>query len=230
MRFQKTTEYAIRVMVFLAANNEDVYSVNRLHKLLNIPYKYLGRLMNKLTQADFVTVAHGKKGGYRLNTSRQPVYLYQIIGLVEGLENYDRCILGFESCCDDHPCPMHKIWLPFKADLRDMIYNTTLEDLEMEVAGKHKKTDTAWLEGEPDWIRMQPAGIIDGTGMLSRGEHPLNTIIVMLREIKPGQIILLKTNFKPIPLIDEMTKQKYEVFSKNLVDKPDQHLTFIRRP
>lgn len=130
MRFQKTTEYAIRVMVFLAASQHEVYSVNRLHRELNIPYKYLGRLMHKLTQAEFVTVTHGKQGGYRINSYRQPIYLYQIIGLVEGLENYDRCVLGFDACSDDNPCPMHQIWLDFRNDLRDMIYNTTLEDLE----------------------------------------------------------------------------------------------------
>ena len=86
--------------------------------------------MHTLTQAEFVTVSHGKQGGYRINIARQPIYLYQIIGLVEGLENYDRCVLGFEECSDDNPCPMHKKWLGFRGDLREMIYNTTLDDLE----------------------------------------------------------------------------------------------------
>jgi Rrf2 family iron-sulfur cluster assembly transcriptional regulator len=130
MRFQKTTEYAIRVMVFLAANEEAVFSASQLHKMLNIPYKYLGRLMNHLNRAGFAEVRHGKNGGYRINPSRQPIYLYQIIGLVEGLENYDRCVLGFENCSDEHPCPMHHVWLKFKGDLREMIFNTTLTDLE----------------------------------------------------------------------------------------------------
>ncbi len=130
MRFQKTTEYAIRVMVFLAANAGEVYSVNRLHELLKIPYKYLGRLMHKLTEGKFVGVRHGKRGGYCINNDRQPIYLYQIIGLVEGLENYERCVLGFDSCSDDKPCPMHKIWMNFREDLRELIFNTTLEDLD----------------------------------------------------------------------------------------------------
>ena len=117
-------------MVFLAANHGERYSVNRLHQVLNIPYKYLGRLMHKLTQANLVTVAQGKQGGYMLNVERTPIYLYQIIGVVEGLDNYDRCVLGFEACSDEYPCPMHHVWISFRGSLKELIYNTTLEDLE----------------------------------------------------------------------------------------------------
>lgn len=130
MRFQKTTEYAIRVMVFLANNREELFSVNRLHKLLNIPYKYLGRLMHTLTQAGLVNVAQGKYGGYQINDTRGPIYLYEIVGVVEGLDNYDRCVLGFEECSDDNPCSLHRYWYQYKEGIKEMIYNTNLEDLE----------------------------------------------------------------------------------------------------
>jgi len=85
-----------------------------------------------------------------------------------------------------------------------------------------------WQEGDPAWIQNDPAHIIDGTEMLNRGEHPLNKVNALMREIKPGEFILLRTNFKPLPLIDEMIKQKYQVFSKPAKGQPDNHLTFIR--
>lgn len=130
MRFQKTTEYAIRVMVFLGNNREELFSVNRLHKILNIPYKYFGRLMHTLTQAGLVTVEQGKYGGYQINDNRSPIYLYEIVGVVEGLDNYDRCVLGFEECSDDNPCSLHSCWYKYKEGIKEMIYNTSLEDLE----------------------------------------------------------------------------------------------------
>jgi Rrf2 family protein len=117
-------------MVFLADNHDDLYSVNRLHKILNIPYKYLGRLMNKLTHAGLLKVTQGKHGGYQINTGRGPIYLYQIIGVVEGLDNYERCILGFEECSDENPCSLHKYWYQYKEGIKEMIYNTRLQDLE----------------------------------------------------------------------------------------------------
>ena len=54
MKLSKTSEYAIRVLVFLAGNPGKRYSVNRLHLELNLPYKYLGRLMSNLAEAEIV--------------------------------------------------------------------------------------------------------------------------------------------------------------------------------
>jgi Rrf2 family protein len=130
LRFQKTTEYAIRVMVYLANNQEEWYSTNKLHQMLDIPYKYLGRLMHTLTQAGFLEVAMGKDGGYRINKDRYPIFLYEIVGVIEGLDSFNRCILGFPECSDENPCSLHKYWLQHQPGLKDMIYNVNLKDLE----------------------------------------------------------------------------------------------------
>jgi len=129
MRFAKTTEYAIRVMVCLSHNRDEMFSVNHLHTLLNIPYKYLGKLMTKLATAGLVEVTQGKQGGYQLNTNRAPIFLEEIINIVEGLDDYDRCILGFEECSDETPCSLHTFWVKHKNGINQMIQNVSLEDL-----------------------------------------------------------------------------------------------------
>jgi Rrf2 family protein len=129
MRFAKTTEYAIRVMVYLSHHRDQMYSVNRLHTHLNIPYKYLGKLMTKLAAAGLVEVYQGKQGGYKFNRHRSPIYLIEIIDLIEGLENYDRCILGFENCSDENPCSLHEFWVKHKSGINQLIQNLSLEDL-----------------------------------------------------------------------------------------------------
>jgi len=129
MRFQKTTEYALRVMVFLWNNKDELYSANRLHKILNIPYKYLGRLMHTLAEAGFLEVEQGKMGGYQINPVKNQIFLYEIIGAIEGLENYERCVLGFPECSNENPCSLHKIWLLQQQNLKDMVYNVCLTDL-----------------------------------------------------------------------------------------------------
>jgi Rrf2 family protein len=116
-------------MIFLSDNRNDIYSVNHLHQILNIPYKYLGKLMTKLSSVGFVEVAQGNKGGYQLNQNRPPIYLYEIINIVEGLTDYDRCILGFEDCSDKVPCSLHSFWKTHKEGINQMIQNVSLEDL-----------------------------------------------------------------------------------------------------
>ena len=129
MKFAKTTEYAIRVMVFLSHNRGELFSVNRLHKQLTIPYKYLGKLMTKLATAGLVEVTHGKQGGYQINTKRSPIYLEEIIKIVEDLDNYNRCILGFSDCSDENACSLHALWAKHKDGINQLIQTTSLEDL-----------------------------------------------------------------------------------------------------
>ncbi len=77
-----------------------------------------------------VDVSQGKQGGFRLNPQRSPIYLHEIINLVEGLENYDRCILGFKQCSDENPCSLHHVWAEQKDEIRKIIFNTTLDDID----------------------------------------------------------------------------------------------------
>ena len=129
MKFSKTTEYAIRVMVFLSDHRDALYSANKLHHSLKVPYKYLSRLMSKLAAAGLVESVQGKQGGFRICPACEPIYLYQIIDVVDGLSDYNRCVLGFEECSDENPCSLHNVWLPHLKGIKDMLYNVNLQDL-----------------------------------------------------------------------------------------------------
>jgi len=97
-----------------------------------------------------------------------------------------------------------------------------------ELAG-NGQTTIEWQKGEPEWLKEEPELIIDGTEMLNRGEHPLQKVNQSMRAMENRRFLLLKTNFKPIPMIEEMNKQNYEVFAKTDLQNIDQHYTYIRK-
>ncbi len=136
MRFYKTSEYAIRVLVFMGTRKEEIFSVRRLHQSLNIPYKYLARLMGTLSAANLVRSIQGKQGGFQICQKIDDVYLYQIIDAVEGLEKYNKCILGFEECSDENPCPLHEYWVNIRDQINNMLYHVSLADLVNKVRQK----------------------------------------------------------------------------------------------
>ncbi len=113
-------------------------------------------------------------------------------------------------------------------EVTDLVNQLRREAGQPELTGEIE-TDLQWQEGEPLWIKGEAKQIIDGTEMLSRGEHPLQMMNKLMTELEPNQFLLLKTNFKPIPLIDEMQKQNYTVYSRVLDEESDQHLTFIKK-
>ncbi len=129
MRLSKSAEYAIRCLVYMAGNDEDVCPVMRLSDKLNIPYKFLGKLMVRMREAHLVDSVRGKNGGYRLAKPLSEIHLVQIVHSVEGFSTYDRCILGFEQCDDENPCPMHEFWTDPKNSIMDMMGEVTLASM-----------------------------------------------------------------------------------------------------
>lgn len=129
MRLSKSSEYAIRCLVYIARSPEMVCSVKTLSTALGIPYKFLGRIMSQLAAAEIVTATRGKHGGYSFTRPLERLSLAEVIEAVEGLADYDRCILGFESCDDDNPCPLHDQWKTHKEGIFTMIHTVSLAEL-----------------------------------------------------------------------------------------------------
>ena len=129
MRLYKSSEYAIRCLVSMAHGGGGVHSVKSLSDNLGIPYKFLGRLMSLLGSQGLVEATQGKGGGYRIVRPLEDIRLAEIVDIVEGLGNYERCILGFERCDEKNPCPMHEFWTGYKEGILEMLNHTTLAKL-----------------------------------------------------------------------------------------------------
>lgn len=129
MRLYKSSEYAIRCLVSMAQGGGGLHSVKSLSDNLDIPYKFLGRLMSLLGSHGVVESVQGKAGGYRIVRRLEDIRLAEIVDIVEGMENYERCILGFERCDDKNPCPMHEFWSGHKDGILHMLESTTLAQL-----------------------------------------------------------------------------------------------------
>ena len=129
MRLYKSSEYAIRCLVCMAHGGPGVYSVKSLSDNLGIPYKFLGRLMSLLGSQGLVEAVQGKGGGYRIVRPLEEIRLAEIVDIFEGLDNYERCILGFDRCDEKNPCPMHEFWTGHKEGILEMLNTTTLAQL-----------------------------------------------------------------------------------------------------
>ena len=129
MRFSKTSEYALRAMIHLAQNKHDVISVMKLHKSLDIPYKYLARIMSVLADGGLVQSVAGKYGGFKLASNHKEINMVDIIKLTEEFEDYHKCLLGLGKCTKKQPCQMHNVWAEYRQSLINLLNNTQLTDL-----------------------------------------------------------------------------------------------------
>lgn len=132
MKLSKTSEYALRILIFMAKEPSLLYTAKQLVKELNVSDKYLRRLMTDLSKSGFIRSVQGRDGGYTFTKSTNDIFLYDIIDSVEGMEKLNGCFLGFEKCSCTNPCAMHDNWQIVRADLNKLFRETKLSNLNFD--------------------------------------------------------------------------------------------------
>jgi Rrf2 family protein len=129
MNLQKTTQYALKILGFMALHEERSFSADQLYVETRIPRRYLRRLMTDLSKAGFIMSSRGRNGGFSFARDISGISLLEIINRMEEDTFREKCILGFTFCILDTPCMMHDEWVRAKNETVDVLRKTTLGSL-----------------------------------------------------------------------------------------------------
>lgn len=129
MNLSKTSKYAFRILGYMAKNEKALYSAKQLHKEIDVPERFLRRLLTDLSKIGFIKSTQGRQGGFTFARDISGISLLEIIESIDGFESIDGCILGYKSCAFNHSCPMHDIWEETKQKTIDTLKNTSLNDI-----------------------------------------------------------------------------------------------------
>jgi Rrf2 family transcriptional regulator, iron-sulfur cluster assembly transcription factor len=144
MILNKTTRYALTALAFMATRDEEMYSAEYLYEQLNIPRRYLRRLLTDLSRLGFISSTKGRNGGFVISIPLEEINFLRIINSMEEPGAMNTCILGFSCCIVDKPCIMHDQWIDAKTTMTDTLTNTTLADLRkkyrMDIADNSQPT------------------------------------------------------------------------------------------
>jgi Rrf2 family protein len=132
MRLQltKRTDYAIRACLYLASNvREGPASSRRIAEHMDIPERFLPRVLADLSEAGIVDARIGRNGGYRLQRSPDGLSILELIETVEGASRSNTCVLRQRACDASRPCAFHPTWEEAQTAFTDVLATTTLTDL-----------------------------------------------------------------------------------------------------
>ncbi len=129
MNFNKTTAYSLKVLDFMARNNKERMSASFIYKKLNIPYSYLRQILSDLSKHGFIQGSKGRNGGFTLAKDTADIYLADIVDSSEGLDSFERCIMGYAKCPFNNPCPLHQTWSEARNEIMGILKNTSLNEL-----------------------------------------------------------------------------------------------------
>lgn len=131
MQLNDTTKYAIRILNYLANENDNrLVSAKTLSEKLNIPYKFLTKIMTNLVKEEFVLSVRGREGGFELARPANEINISQVLDVISGSLEDKVCILGIGECNDKKRCALHDQWLKPKVMIRKMFEKTTLDMLK----------------------------------------------------------------------------------------------------
>jgi len=128
MELSTTTKYAIQILGLMAQNTENKYSSKQLSEQLNIPYKYLAKIMTKLTKSEIVSSTRGKFGGFSIIKNIKDIKIIDIAIVFDNI-NTEQCILTNEKHNFEQICMMHDQWEKARCAIDDFFTQTTLHEL-----------------------------------------------------------------------------------------------------
>ena len=84
MQLNRSTDYAIQMLVYLAKTRKTVSS-SKLAAAIGVSHRYLLQISAKLRAAGFIRAAHGSSGGLALDKAPEEISLYDVILGMEGI-------------------------------------------------------------------------------------------------------------------------------------------------
>jgi len=132
MNFSKTATYSLNILSYMAAHDDIKMSASFLNKKLGIPYQYLRQVLAQLSRSGFIYSTKGRNGGFVFSRPAETITLADILESTDGLESFNRCILGFRKCPFDSKCTMHNVWEETRNKMMTILKNTSLKDISVK--------------------------------------------------------------------------------------------------
>ena len=102
----QTAEYALRAIVYLAAQPGEARTVQQIAEATRVPAGYLSKVMQGLSRAGLVHSQRGLHGGFTLNALPDRLTVYDVVQAVDPIRRITSCPLGLKGHVN--LCPLHR--------------------------------------------------------------------------------------------------------------------------
>ncbi len=133
MQLSNTSQYAIRILAYMA-DKEDSTLMNgtELSETLQIPHKFLTKIMTEVVKSGLILSIRGRDGGYKFAKSPSQIKISDILDIFHDSIKEEQCVLGIGFCNNMCKCALHDQWMQPKHLMQKMFQESSLQD----IAGK----------------------------------------------------------------------------------------------
>ena len=133
MRITQETDYAFRIVNYLAKNEGKVVGAPQIAESEGVTKRFTLRILRKLNLAGITDAKRGSKGGYYLKKPKEEVTLYDVLVAVDGPIVINRCLQGDNFCnknevSDVRNCKFHTTLAMMQSNIIKMFKNQTIDN------------------------------------------------------------------------------------------------------
>ena len=131
----KTTEYAIRALVYVYIQNQKGKrpGYKEIAKEIDSPEQFTAKVLQNLARAKLVSSMKGRGGGFFFVDALNPLTLYEVIRVIEGEKFFSKCGFGLKLCDCETPCPLHEDYSPVRDGFYKLVKSRTIQSLADKV-------------------------------------------------------------------------------------------------
>ncbi|MGE5197425.1 MAG: RrF2 family transcriptional regulator [Deltaproteobacteria bacterium] len=104
----RDTDYALRALIYIQGNKNNVTSVTELVRELKIPKPFLRKLLQRLDKSDILRSHKGKGGGFTLVRQARRISLFDLIEIFQGSLRLNECLFKKKPCPRVGTCGLNK--------------------------------------------------------------------------------------------------------------------------
>ena len=126
--FSQTVEYALRAVVYLAAQAPSPRTTDQIAAATLVPEAYLSKVLQALCHAKLLHSNRGRGGGMVLAKAPSELTILEVVNAVEPVGRIRECPLGL-AAHGVHLCPLHRRLDNALATVEAAFRQTTLAEI-----------------------------------------------------------------------------------------------------
>ncbi len=119
--------------IALHSSSDKNVELTEIAREQDIPKHFLSKILQLLVREKLLYSMKGPTGGFRLTRAPDEITLIEIVDAIDGLDIFHQCGIGFKSCDDQNPCPIHHDYKVIRERVNNLFSTKTLEALKEEV-------------------------------------------------------------------------------------------------
>ncbi|HEY1342389.1 MAG TPA: Rrf2 family transcriptional regulator [Bryobacteraceae bacterium] len=130
MQLTRAADYAVRVMVHLAALPPGTRtSRTELAEAAGCPEQFLSKVLQNLTRAGLVASHRGNTGGFELLDTQRRASVLDVVEAIEGPTHLNLCLGADGGCTRQAACPTYDVWVQAQHAMTEVLRTTAIDEL-----------------------------------------------------------------------------------------------------